>query len=169
MAAPEKLGLEPHVGVSVDLADSQVEALGRDAIGGIQDGGEHDALVAALEEAYEGWIPVVGAEAGGELGVDGDVAPPLADRGGAGKGGGLRRDAEQDLAEDVVVFERRRRCRRRAAAAAAAAARARHGRRRGEGDGKVERAGGGGDQGRRHFLRRPGSRCRWTREECGDV
>lgn len=111
VAAPEQLW--PQVGVVVDAADSQVEALGRDAVGRGQDGGEHDAVIAALEDAEEGRLPVVGAEAGDEFGVDGDASPPLADGGGAGKGGGLRRETEKDLTEEIVVFVRGRRRRRR--------------------------------------------------------
>ena len=53
-------------------------------------------------------LPVVLAEAAEESGVREEAAPPRADSGGAGQGGGLRGDAEQDLLQEVVVLERRR-------------------------------------------------------------
>ena len=109
MAAPEKLGLGPHVGVSVDLADSQVEALGRNAVGRGQDGGEHDAVIAVLEDAEEGWLPVVCVEATEESMVGDEASPALADGGGAGEGGRLRREAEEDLGEQILVLQGRAR------------------------------------------------------------
>jgi hypothetical protein len=64
---------------------------------------------------------VVAAEAADEARVGGEAAPALADEGRAGKGGGLRREAEEDLAEKIFVFQRRLH-RRRAGEAAVAAA-----------------------------------------------
>jgi hypothetical protein len=89
-----------------------------------------------LEEAEERrFAAVADAEAAGEAAVGGEAVPAPADKGRAGERGGLRREAEEDLSEEVVVFQRGRtgataeaahlekqRLRRRAGAAAAAAA-----------------------------------------------
>ena len=78
-----------------------------------------------LEDADEGGTPVAGAEAAAEVGVGDEAAPALADEGGAGERGGLRREAEEDLGEDVVVVRQSHR-RGRAGAGAGAAAAPRH-------------------------------------------
>lgn len=53
----------------------------------------------ALENAEEGRLPVVCAEAPKESGVDEEVLPMLADGGGTREGGRLWREAEEDLRE----------------------------------------------------------------------
>jgi hypothetical protein len=67
-------------------------------------------------------VAVVAAEAADEARVRGEAAPALADEGRAGKGGGLRREAEEDLAEKIFVFQRRLHRRRAGEAAVAAEA-----------------------------------------------
>jgi hypothetical protein len=54
---------------------SKGEALRRYAVGSVEDGVEHDPLVADLEDAQKWRLPVVGAEAADELRV-GDEEPP---------------------------------------------------------------------------------------------
>ena len=62
------------------------------------------------EAAEEGRVTAVAeAEAAGEFGVGDKAAPLLGDDGGAREGGGLRGEAEEDLGEQVVVFQHRRR------------------------------------------------------------
>mgnify|MGYP003702812375 CR=1 FL=1 len=68
-----------------------------DPVRWVQRGDEDEISVADLEEAEEGWLPVVGSDAPEEDGVGDNVAPPLADEEGAGEGGRLRREAEEDL------------------------------------------------------------------------
>jgi hypothetical protein len=95
----------------------QAEAPGRDAIGSIQSGSEGFAAI-SFEEAEEGRVAaVVEAEAADESGVGDQAAPELADDGCAREGGGLRGEAEEDLGEQILVFQRR--CRRRRSGAAA--------------------------------------------------
>jgi len=60
---------------------------------------------------------VVDAEAAEELGVGEEASPAPADGGCARKGGWLRREADEDLPEEIVVFKRGGRRRRRGAAA----------------------------------------------------
>jgi hypothetical protein len=60
---------------------------------------------------------VVAAEAVEEAGVGGEAAPALADECHTGEGRGLRWEVEEDLAEEVVIFQRSLH-RRRAVAAA---------------------------------------------------
>ena len=60
------------------------------------------------------------AEATEELGGGGEAAPALGDEGRAQEVGRLRGQAEQDLAEEVVVFQWMRRSRRRRGGSAAA-------------------------------------------------
>jgi hypothetical protein len=61
-----------------------------------------------VEEAEDGrFVAVVDAEAAGEAAVGGEAVPALADEGRAGEGRGLRREAEEDLGEEVVVVQRR--------------------------------------------------------------
>ena len=110
MAAVEKL---------VVAVAWRIEAQGRDAIGWVEGGDEHDPFAAAMEDAEEGRLPVVvAAEADDELGVCGEAPPPAAHRGNAWERGGLWREADEDLVEEIVVFKRGRwRCWRAAAAA----------------------------------------------------
>jgi hypothetical protein len=76
--------------IEAAAAASKGEALRRDSVGRVQDGGEHDPLDVSvledfpvLEDAEQWRLPVVGAELAVELGV-GDEAPPApADCGGA--------------------------------------------------------------------------------------
>jgi hypothetical protein len=49
---------------------------------------------------------VVFAEAAGESGVRDDAPPALADEGGAGERGRLRREAEEDFLEEILVVQR---------------------------------------------------------------
>lgn len=49
---------------------------------------------------------MVFAKAAEELGVRKDGAPALADEGGTGKRGWLWREAEEDLMEEILVFQR---------------------------------------------------------------
>jgi hypothetical protein len=105
---------------AVAVAELQGEAAGRDSVRGLESRYKGVALV-SFEEPEEGRAAaVVAAEAAEEAGVGSDAAPALADECRAGEGGGLRREAEEDLAEEVVVFQRRL-PRRRAGAAAEAA------------------------------------------------
>jgi hypothetical protein len=113
----EAMAAVEHVGAGA--AGSKVEALRRNAVGRVQDGGELDPLVAMLDYAEEGRLPVVGAEEAEELGVGDEPSPARADRGGAGKRGWARREAEEDLTEEIVDFERGGRRRRRCAGEAA--------------------------------------------------
>ena len=96
VAAPQQS--DPQVAVW------QVKARWRDAIRSGRDRSELE-LIMALENAEEGRLPVVCAEAPKESGVDEDASPTLADGGGAGEGGRLRGEAEEDLLEEVVVLE----------------------------------------------------------------
>nr|CAB3465478.1 unnamed protein product [Digitaria exilis] len=65
--------------------------------------GEDWHVSAGEEVAEEGRCPVVLLVAAEEAGVGDEAAPALADEGDPGKGGRLRRHAEEDLAEEVVV------------------------------------------------------------------
>jgi hypothetical protein len=83
----------------------QGEAPGRDAIGGLQGRTEGTTSV-LVEEAEEGRIAAVPeAEAAKEAGVGDEAAPALADGGGPREGRRLRGEAEEDLAEEVVVIQ----------------------------------------------------------------
>jgi hypothetical protein len=93
-------------------AGSKVEALRRNAVGRVQNGGELDPHVAKLDEAEEGRLRVVDAEDAEEIGVGDEPSPARADCGGAGKRGWLRREAEKDLTKEVVDFKRGGRRRR---------------------------------------------------------
>lgn len=88
----------------------------------VQDWSEHNTIQAILEETKEGRLLVICTELAVEPWVGGGVSPPLADGGGAGQGGGLRRETEQDLPQEIVVFKRRGQRRWRAVAAATTAA-----------------------------------------------
>lgn len=99
----------------------QGEARGVDAVGRVQCRGEVDDAFAAPagEEAEERGVwpeAVECAEAADELGIGDEAAPALAYEGGAGEGGRPRREADEDLPEEVVVVRQGRR-RREAAAA----------------------------------------------------
>lgn len=48
---------------------------------------------------------MVAAEATEEMGVGDEAAPPLADERGAGEGGRQRREAKENLGQDVVVVQ----------------------------------------------------------------
>jgi hypothetical protein len=109
---------------AVAVAALQGEAAGRDSVRGLESRYKGVAVV-SVEEPEEGRAAavaaVVAAEAVEEAGVGGEAAPALADECRAGEGGGLRWEAEEDLAEEVVVFQRSLH-RRRAGAAAEEAA-----------------------------------------------
>ena len=87
-------------------------------------------MIRGLESRYEGedavsdeepeqrWVAaVVAAEAAEEAGVGGEAAPALADEGRAREGGRLWRETEEDLGEEVVIFQRRLHRRRTGTAA----------------------------------------------------
>jgi hypothetical protein len=61
------------------------------------------------EVAEQGRCPVVLAEAAEEAGVRDEAAPVFADEGGTGEGGRERRQAEEDLTEEIVVVRQGRR------------------------------------------------------------
>jgi len=90
------------------------EASRRDAVWRAQRRDEEGSGEVVHEEAELRRRLVVGAEVAEESGVREEAAPALADEGGAGKRGRERRQAEQDLPEDVVVVRKVRRRRRRA-------------------------------------------------------
>jgi hypothetical protein len=93
------------------------EAPERDAIGGIQGWLEGEVAV-RIEEAEEGRVSaVVEAESAEKAGVRDEAAPVLADGGGAWDGGRIGGKAEEDLGEQVVVFQWRRHRRQGGAAA----------------------------------------------------
>jgi hypothetical protein len=60
-------------------APSKGEAHRRYAVGRVQDGGEHDLLVDAHQDAKEGWLPVVRVQPPVELGVGDEASPGPAD------------------------------------------------------------------------------------------
>jgi hypothetical protein len=98
----------------------QGEAPARNTIGGLQSRCEGQ-IVISVEETEEGRVAAVAeAETAGEAGVGDEAAPALADCGCAGERGGMRREAKEDLAEEVVVVQRPGRRRPDVAAAAAA-------------------------------------------------
>uniref|UniRef100_A0A8R7QN00 Uncharacterized protein n=1 Tax=Triticum urartu TaxID=4572 RepID=A0A8R7QN00_TRIUA len=103
MAAPEQT---PEIDL---VAGPQREALPRDAVGSVEEGGEHQLPALLPEDAEDGGLPVVGDEAAVEGGRGGEALPLLGDEGGAEERGGQRGDAEEDLAEEVLVLQRRRR------------------------------------------------------------
>jgi hypothetical protein len=86
----------------------QVEAGVLDAVGRVQDGRE-DGVGAEIryEEAEQRRLPVALAEPGEKLGTGKDASPSLANEGGAGEGRRLRREAEEDLLQEVLIFQRR--------------------------------------------------------------
>jgi hypothetical protein len=83
------------------------EARGGDAVGSAQRG-EEGGRVGAGDEAQQGRRAVVGAEAAEERGVGDEAAPALADEGGAGEGGRERREADEDLEQELVRQGRQR-------------------------------------------------------------
>jgi len=99
------------------VAKRRTEALAWDAIRRIHYGTEEVVAYNHVEEPDEGGTPVAGAEAAAKVGFGDEAAPALADEGGAGERGRLRRQAEEDLGEEVVVV---RQSRRRSMARAAA-------------------------------------------------
>jgi hypothetical protein len=82
-------------------ASSKGEAHRRYAVGRVQ----HNLLVDAHQDAKEGWLPVVHVQPPVELGVGDEASPGLANYGGAREGGGLRREAEEDLPQEIVIFK----------------------------------------------------------------
>jgi hypothetical protein len=83
------------------------KARGGDAVGRIQRGGEDGSPEAPVEIAQERGFPVlVGAEAAEEDPVGDEEAPALADDRGAGEGGRQRREADENLREEILVFQR---------------------------------------------------------------
>lgn len=98
------------------------EACWGDAVRGAQSRGEDvygsvkKSVVAEVgkEESKQGRDLMVGAESTVEVGVGDDAVPELADEGGAWEGGGERREAQEDLPENVFVVRQglRRRQRR---------------------------------------------------------
>jgi len=82
------------------------QARGGDTVRSLQRGEESAVWV---EKAEEGRRAVVGAEAAEEMGIGDDAAPGLADSCGAGEGARPRREAEQELGEEVLVIQRGRR------------------------------------------------------------
>jgi hypothetical protein len=86
------------------MALRQEEAGGRDAVGRFQNGREKSCCTnEPCEEAQQRRLPVVLAKAAYELGVGDDAAPWLAHRGCSREGRWLRREAEEDLLEEVIV------------------------------------------------------------------
>jgi hypothetical protein len=105
------------------VAELQGEAARRDTIRGLKSRCEVETVI-SVEEPEEGRAAAVvaAAEAAEEAGVGGEAAPVLADECRVGEGGGLRQEAEEDLVEEVIVFERRLHRRRVGAGAAAGGA-----------------------------------------------
>jgi hypothetical protein len=99
VAAPKALEALAHAG-------RQREASGVDTVGGLQGG--HEGQTFRSFEETEQWrvAAVVEAEAAEEAGVGDEASPALADGGGAGEGRRLRGEADEDLAEEVVVVQR---------------------------------------------------------------
>lgn len=95
----------PLVG-SPDIEEARGEVAGAAAAGGIDDAGEAERAVGLGEESEQGRVRAPGAEAAEEGGVGGDAAPAAADVRGAVERGVARREAEEDLGEEVVVFQR---------------------------------------------------------------
>jgi hypothetical protein len=77
---------------------------------------EVDAVETLAEEAEEG-RRVAAPETSGEARVGDEAAPALADGGDTREGGWLRGEADEDLREQVVIFQRRRRRRQGGAGA----------------------------------------------------
>lgn len=78
------------------------ESCGGDSVRTVQHGDEVEGFVFFDEEAEERRSFMVGTEAAEEAPVRDEAAPTLANKGGAEKGGWLRRKAEEDLPEDVI-------------------------------------------------------------------
>jgi hypothetical protein len=101
----ETMATSKGYGAVVVVVTLQGEAPGRDAIGGLQ-GRKEGTTSVLFEEAEEGRIAAVPeAEAAEEAGVGDEAAPALADGGGPREGRRLRGEAEEDLAEEVVVIQ----------------------------------------------------------------
>uniref|UniRef100_R7WDT6 Uncharacterized protein n=1 Tax=Aegilops tauschii TaxID=37682 RepID=R7WDT6_AEGTA len=78
-----------------------------DAVRPIQDGSKGAVAQGHNQkEAEQRRFLVVLAKAVGELGVREDAVPACADKGGTGEGGWLRRETEEDLLEEVLIFQR---------------------------------------------------------------
>ena len=105
---------EPAV---VAVVEPEGEASAWDTVGGLQSRCKGNSSHILEEQTKERWIEmVVGAEAAAEASVGDEAEPALADEGGARERGGFRGQAEEDLGEEIFVFQRPRR--RRSAAAA---------------------------------------------------
>uniref|UniRef100_A0A0E0JJY4 Uncharacterized protein n=1 Tax=Oryza punctata TaxID=4537 RepID=A0A0E0JJY4_ORYPU len=83
--------------------EPQGEAIERDEISLVKDGSEDGVAELILEDAKEGRILAVDAEATEEVGVGDEAAPLLADKGGVRDGGWLRGEVEEDLLEEVII------------------------------------------------------------------
>ncbi|KAG2564944.1 hypothetical protein PVAP13_7NG046067 [Panicum virgatum] len=97
--------------VFVEAMRLQGEARAVDAVGRVQRRGEANVVGAFGEEAQERGLlaaAVERGEAAQELGIVDEAGPALADEGGAGEGGRPRREAEEDLTEEVVVVRQGR-------------------------------------------------------------
>jgi hypothetical protein len=92
-----------RVTAALPIADRRTEAFGWDEIQRVHYGSEERGVYKFIKEADKRGIRVAGAEAAAEVGISDEAAPALADERGAGKRGGPRRLAEEDLGEDVVV------------------------------------------------------------------
>lgn len=97
----------------------QGEAPVRDGVGGVHRGMEDGIARAIHEHAQEGRLQLAGVVATNEARAGDDAAPNLADGSGAGERRGMRREAEEDICENVFVFQSQRgRCLGAASAAA---------------------------------------------------
>jgi hypothetical protein len=83
------------------------ESCGGDLVRTVQHGDEVEGFVLCHEEAEERRSLMVGTEEPEEATVRDEAAPTLANKGGAEKGGWLRRKAEEDLPEDVILVVHR--------------------------------------------------------------
>jgi hypothetical protein len=81
-----------------------------------------DRVAPAVNEDAKQWgASVTGAEAAEEGPAGDEAAPAPADKGHAGEGGGLGREAEEDICEEIFVLQDQLLRRRRRGAASAAA------------------------------------------------
>jgi hypothetical protein len=100
----------PH---AVVVVPTEVAHRGGDAeIGRAQGGNEAGGVLGVVEEPEHGRRSMEFPKAADEARVADEVAPALADEGGAGEGGRERREAEEDQGEEVLVVQRRRQGRR---------------------------------------------------------
>jgi len=101
----------PLVGLTAApaVAERRTEALVWNEIRRVHHRSEELVAYKVLEEPNEGGILVAGAEAAAEVGFGDEAAPALADERDAGERGRLRREAEEDLGEEVVIVRQIRR------------------------------------------------------------